>query len=92
MKAAGTPTSVSWREELSLESMHFEFFYLGLRRTVGVSLGDFGRLFGVSARSIYGTALQELAAEGFVRDDGDGISLTSSGIALADSVYERFLR
>lgn len=92
MKAAGTPTSVSWREELSLESMHFEFFYLGLRRTEGVSLSDFERLFGVSPRSIYGTALQELAAEGFVRDDGDVVSLTSSGIALADSVYERFLR
>ena len=92
MKAAGTPTSVSWREELSAESIHFEFFYLGLRRTEGVSLSDFERLFGVSAHSIYGTALQELSAEGFVRDDGDGISLTSSGIALADSVYERFLR
>jgi oxygen-independent coproporphyrinogen-3 oxidase len=92
MKAAGTPTSVSWREELSIESIHFEFFYIGLRRTEGVSLSHFERLFGVSARSIYGTALQELAAEGFVRDDGDGISLTSSGIVLADSVYERFLR
>ncbi len=92
MKAAETETPVSWREELSPESMHFEFFYLGLRRVDGVSMNDFERLFGVSARTLYGRALQELAAEGFVRDDGDIISLTSSGIALADSVYERFLR
>jgi len=38
MKAAGTPSSVSWREELSVESAYFEFFYLGLRRSEGVSL------------------------------------------------------
>jgi oxygen-independent coproporphyrinogen-3 oxidase len=92
MKAAGTPTSVSWREELSREAAYFEFFYLGLRRTAGVSLADFESLFGISPRSIYGEALHELAREGFVREEGDHISLTTSGVALADSVYERFLR
>jgi oxygen-independent coproporphyrinogen-3 oxidase len=92
MKAAGTAGSVSWREELSAESLHFEFFYLGLRRMEGVSLQDFERSFGLGARSLYGDALRELSGEGFIRDDGDRIILTSSGIALADSVYERFLR
>ena len=92
MRAAGTSAAVSWREELASESARFEFFYLGLRRIEGVSLDDFERLFGCSARSIYGEALRELSDEGFIRVDGPRISLTPSGIALADSVYERFLR
>jgi oxygen-independent coproporphyrinogen-3 oxidase len=92
MKAAGTAASVSWREELSIESLQFEFFYLGLRRMDGVSLRDFEKFFGVTSGSIYGDALRELFDEGFIRDDGDRISLTPSGIALADSVYERLLR
>jgi oxygen-independent coproporphyrinogen-3 oxidase len=92
MKDAGTPASVSWREELSPESAQFEFFYLGLRRTEGVSLEDFEKRFGLSALAIYGDALQGLSDEGFIRVDGPRIALTRSGIALADSVYERFLR
>ena len=92
MKAAGTPPSVSWREELSPESSQFEFFYLGLRRIGGVSLDDFERLFGRSADSIYGEALRELSDEGFIHVDGSRVALTQTGIALADSVYERFLR
>jgi oxygen-independent coproporphyrinogen-3 oxidase len=92
MGAAGASASVAWREDLSAESQQFEFFYLGLRRTVGVSLGDFERFFGVAARSLYGEALRELADEGFLREEGPHVALTPSGIAVADSIYERFLR
>lgn len=92
MKAAGTPATVSWREELSQESLYFEFFYLGLRRMAGVSLKAFEKLFGVSASSLYGQTLSELANEGFIHVSGDVVTLTSAGIALADSVYERFIR
>ena len=91
MKAAGVSSTVSWRESLSVESLQFEFFYLGLRRMCGVSLREFEKRFGVSARTVYGRVLQELCEEGFLRDDGNAISLTTSGIALADSIYERFL-
>lgn len=91
MKAAGTPSAVSWREELSRESLMFEFFYLGLRRMVGVSLNEFERLFGDSAASPYRAVLRELSDEGFLRIENDWIHLTSAGIALADSVYERFV-
>lgn len=91
MKAAGTPSAVSWREELSRESLKFEFFYLGLRRMVGVSLNDFERLFGDSSASPYQVVLRELSNEGFLRVQNERIQLTSAGIALADSVYERFV-
>jgi hypothetical protein len=58
----------------------------------GVSLAEFERLFGVSAASVYGDVLTELTAEGFIQVAGDIVTLTSTGIALADSVYERFIR
>lgn len=92
MKAAGSEATVSWREELSRNSLFFEFFYLGLRRIEGVSLKAFEESFGVPARSLYGDVLKELSLEGFIKDEGDRITLTTSGIALADSVYERFIR
>lgn len=91
MRSAGTPSTVSWRESLSVESLQFEFFYLGLRRMCGVYLPDFEKRFGVSARMLYGKVFQELCDEGFLSDGGDTISLTTQGIALADSIYERFL-
>lgn len=91
MKAAGTPSAISWREELSVESLKFEFFYLGLRRTAGVSFKDFERLFGSSALPSYRAVSQELSREGFLEVEGDSLRLTSAGIALADSVYERFV-
>jgi oxygen-independent coproporphyrinogen-3 oxidase len=91
MKAAGLSSAISWREELSPQSLMFEFFYLGLRRIAGVSLKDFQRLFGNDGISSYRNVIEELSAEGFLRVEGDGVHLTSAGISVADSVYERFV-
>lgn len=92
MKAAGTNATVSWREELSPQSLMFEFFYLGLRRMNGVSLDQFERLFGVSAQSLYGDVLRDLSYEGFVEVADRSVRLTPVGVALADSVYERLIQ
>lgn len=91
MKVAGTEGSVSWREALSPESLQFEFLYLRLRRTDGVAPSHFLRLFGISLTERYGEPLQELEAEGLVTLSEDRVKLTERGIALADSVYERFV-
>lgn len=91
MKAAGTSAAASWVEQLSRESIIFEFFYLGLRRMEGVSLAQFERTFGVPVTSLFGEVLRDLSQQGFVTVDGDLLRLTTSGIALADSVYERFI-
>lgn len=91
MKAAGTSAAASWVEQLSRESIIFEFFYLGLRRMEGVSLAQFERTFGVPVTSLFGEVLRDLSEQGFVTVDGDLLRLTTSGIALADSVYERFI-
>ncbi len=91
MTTAGSSASVSWREELSMESCRFEFFYLGLRRTAGVSLVEFERLFGLTTRDKYEGVVNDLLREGYVDRQGDIVCLTPSGVLVADSVYERFI-
>jgi oxygen-independent coproporphyrinogen-3 oxidase len=81
--------SVSWREPLEPRALMFEFFYLGLRRTSGVTRSRYNELFGMAAFEHYVPVLQELAHEGFIVLDDDAITLTTRGIAVADSVFER---
>jgi oxygen-independent coproporphyrinogen-3 oxidase len=82
-------SAVSWRETLNAEALAFEFFYLGLRRTAGVMRSDFVTLFGDQALESYAPILQELEHEGFLVFKDDAIVLSTRGIALADSVFER---
>jgi oxygen-independent coproporphyrinogen III oxidase len=91
MKGANEDKVISWREPLTVDALMFEFFYLGLRRMVGVSLNEFSRRFGGDCLSRYEQVLNDLSIEGFVVHDNGRVTLTPQGIALADSVYERFL-
>jgi oxygen-independent coproporphyrinogen-3 oxidase len=90
MEAAGTERATSWRESLSPEALEFEFFYLGLRRLDGVSSSRFEALFGKHPSARYGDVLRDLKSEGLLICQSDRIALTERGIALADSVAERF--
>jgi oxygen-independent coproporphyrinogen-3 oxidase len=69
----------------------FEFLYLGLRKTEGVSSQRFNDLFGVALNQRYGRAVDELIDEGYLSVESDHLKLTSQGIKLADSVFERLL-
>lgn len=82
---------ISWRESLAPQALQFEFFYLGLRLMAGVSLQEFHDKFGGEAQERFSKIISELTSEGYVRVDGDVVTLTTDGIALADSVYERFI-
>ncbi len=86
-RAASSP--VSWSESLDSKALFFEFFYLGLRRTTGVSLEDFSALFGQPVPQNMATTLDELEAEGFIEKRTASLTLTERGIALSDSVFER---
>jgi coproporphyrinogen III oxidase-like Fe-S oxidoreductase len=57
----------------------------------GVSLQEFHDKFGGEAQERFSKIISELTSEGYVRVDGDVVTLTTDGIALADSVYERFI-
>jgi oxygen-independent coproporphyrinogen-3 oxidase len=91
MQAAGHDAVVSWRESLDQEALAFEFFYLGLRRTEGVSRARFNEFFGDSIQDRYAEPLSNLKDEGFLEGHGDRIRLTASGIRIADSVFERLI-
>jgi oxygen-independent coproporphyrinogen-3 oxidase len=80
---------VAWREELNINALYFEFFYLGMRRAIGVSESEFIERFGVAIPSHLQGVINELTTDGFVSQSDGRISLTSRGVALADSVFER---
>jgi len=92
MRDAGTPRAISWSERVEGASLWFEFFYLGLRRILGVTADDFSRRFGRLLWEEYGDVIHELEREGFLRVEHERIALTQQGIAVADSVFERFIR
>lgn len=92
MSSAGTPRVISWSERLEGTALWFEFFYVGLRRIAGVAADDFLRRFGRSLWDEYGELVHDLVREGFLRVEHERLSLTQRGIAVADSVFERFIK
>lgn len=90
IEEVGKGSFISWRERLDQSALIFEFFYLGMRRTaLGVSRSAFKKLFAKPLPQEVEQKLIELSHEGYVALDGDQIRLTTCGIALADSVFER---
>jgi oxygen-independent coproporphyrinogen-3 oxidase len=89
MERAHSGDTVSWRESLSREALMFEFFYLGLRRTAGVSREQFRLTFGEEIGERHTRTIAELVADGFIIEREGFLVLSERGIALSDSVYER---
>jgi oxygen-independent coproporphyrinogen-3 oxidase len=89
MERALLGTTVAWRETLDQQGLQFEFLYLGLRRMQGVSRHRYKQFFGMELPTRYEETLRELEREGCVTMRGDSIALTTQGIALSDSVFER---
>lgn len=91
MKAIGEGGAISWREQLDEQALQFEFLYLGLRMMKGVDAKRFAALFQRSIWDVYGDTLKDLSNEGFLLIEGDSVQLTSRGVSVADSVFERFI-
>lgn len=89
MKGTEVRAATSWRERLDVKALAFEFFYLGLRLTRGVSRARFEKLFGMTIVERFGSVFDALVAEGFLEQGRDTIRLTASGVKLSDSVFER---
>lgn len=81
----------SWSDSLSRESALFEFFFLGLRRSTGVSLAEFEARFGVPLDSLYAIPVTELIRQGCLVREADRLIPTSRGRALLDSMLEHFV-
>jgi oxygen-independent coproporphyrinogen-3 oxidase len=67
-----------------------ESFFLGLRLNRGVSLNSAAATFGSAAQQ-YTAAIQEMAADGFLQQDGDMLRLTPRGRLMSNEVFQRFI-
>lgn len=79
-------------EKLTKKDMEEEFFYVGLRMTAGVSLSEFERRFGVSAKDVYPGLMETLVEEKAAVFQGDRFVLTDYGLDVSNYIMAQFLQ
>jgi oxygen-independent coproporphyrinogen III oxidase len=78
-------TAVSQRAALE------ESFFLGLRLTRGVSLGELAAKFGEQAVETARASIAGFVEDGLMEQRGDSVRLTARGRLLSNEVFERFM-
>ena len=79
-------------EKLTKKDVEEEFFYVGLRMTAGVSLPEFERRFGVSAKDVYPGLMETFVEEkAAVFQDGRFV-LTDYGLDVSNYIMAQFLQ
>jgi len=76
---------------LTKEEEMEEFFYLGLRRTAGVSEIDFVKRFSIDMHKIFGTVLEKQCREGYLLHDNAHYRFTEVGMNLSNVLLAEFL-
>lgn len=76
---------------LSKEEQMEEFFFLGLRRTEGISEMDFVARFSVDIHKLYGETLSKLVEEGYLIHKNARYFFTPEGLDLSNQLLVRFL-
>lgn len=76
---------------LSKEEQMEEFFFLGLRRTEGISEMDFVARFSVDIHQLYGETLSKLVEEGYLIHKNARYFFTPKGLDLSNQLLLRFL-
>ena len=89
-EATGRGIAESWSEDLDEKNALFEHLFLGLRKTEGVSLSVFEKLFKRPLISVYPAVIEALVIEGLMTQKEDRLALSAKGRMLADSVIENF--
>lgn len=79
-------------EKLTKKDMEEEFFYVGLRMTAGVSLPEFERRFGVSAKDVYPGLMEMFMEEKAAVFQGDRFVLTDYGLDVSNYIMAQFLQ
>ena len=79
-------------EKLTKKDMEEEFFYVGLRMTAGVSLPEFERRFGVSAKDVYPGLMEMFVDEKAAVFQGDRFVLTDYGLDVSNYIMAQFLQ
>ncbi|MBI1746020.1 MAG: radical SAM family heme chaperone HemW [Acidobacteria bacterium] len=86
-----TGSAVVERTALSRERMRNEAFYLRLRRTEGVDLEAFDRIYHGSITDAHAEAIVRLTDAGLLIKEGGRLRLTPRGILLSNEVFQEFL-
>ena len=79
-------------EKLTKKDMEEEFFYVGLRMTAGVSLPEFERRFGVSAKDVYPGLMEMFVEEKAAVFQGDRFVLTDYGLDVSNYIMAQLLQ
>ena len=79
-------------EKLTKKDMEEEFFYVGLRMTAGVSLPEFERRFGVSAKDVYPGLMEMFVEEKAAVFQGDRFVLADYGLDVSNYIMAQFLQ
>ena len=79
-------------EKLTKKDMEEEFFYVGLRMTAGVSLPEFERRFGVSAKDVHPGLMEMFVEDKAAVFQGDRFVLTDYGLDVSNYIMAQFLQ
>lgn len=77
--------------ENSVEDTMEEFMFMGLRKTSGVEMSEFGRRFGRDVFDVYGDVIRKFENRGLLTLKEGRIMLTAKGIELSNSVMCEFI-
>ena len=78
-------------EHLSAEDQMEEFMFLGLRKTVGISVDDFRKAFGKEIREVYGEQMRKLEEQRLIEYSGNRVRLTERGTDISNYVFSEFM-
>lgn len=78
-------------EQVDKKAHMEEFCFLGLRTAAGIDADEFQSKFAVKLSSVYGAAIEKLAAQGLLQYTGRGIALTVQGMKYGNQAFAEFL-
>lgn len=68
-----------------------EFIFLGLRKTKGISIEEFRKIFGITLQKEYGKTIETLKKEGTLDVESGYIKLTEYGLDVSNYVMSQFI-
>ncbi|MFH1157112.1 MAG: radical SAM family heme chaperone HemW [Pseudomonadota bacterium] len=89
-KLDGASLPVQEEESLTRQQQAIELVMLGLRTCEGIDIKAFDQIFKKGFHHLFGGLVQDLKHQGLARSTREGLALTPVGMAVLDSVVQRF--
>lgn len=91
LSAESSASMTVWQYENTVNDEISEFVFLGLRKTKGISLGDFSKIFRKDFLDIYDVETEDLMKRGLLEIKEDHIKLTDLGRDVSNKVFSEFV-